>query len=157
MGLDMYLAASKYVSGWDHNKNESKALFAKVLEAVNLDDEDVTPHAPSGTVKLNVMYWRKANAIHGWFVQNVQGGKDDCESYYVTREQLQELTKECKKVLNNREEAAGSMPTQSGFFFGPTEYDDGYFEDLRETVERIDKLLLDPKFAGWDFSYQSSW
>ena len=25
-----------------------------------------------------VGYWRKANAIHGWFVRNVQNGKDDC-------------------------------------------------------------------------------
>ena len=29
------------------------------------------------------IYWRKANAIHGWFVKNAQQGIDDCRTYSV--------------------------------------------------------------------------
>jgi len=59
MGLDMYLSAEKYISGWDHNKDEAKASFAKILEAAGLDSEDIASGSPSGTLSLNVMYWRK--------------------------------------------------------------------------------------------------
>jgi hypothetical protein len=44
-------------------------------------------------------YWRKANAIHNWFVQNVQNGVDDCDIYLVTREQLEQLKEACEMVL----------------------------------------------------------
>lgn len=157
MGLDMYLSATKYISGWDHGKNEAKAEFAKILEAVNMDSEDIASGSPSGTLELNVMYWRKANAIHNWFVQHVQSGKDDCNPYHVGRDQLKELSQECQKVLANRELAPNALPTQSGFFFGPTEYDDYYYQELQETADQIDKLLLDPKYQGWEFQYRSSW
>ena len=30
-------------------------------------------------------YWRKANQIHKWFVDNVQGGIDDCRPYPVSQ------------------------------------------------------------------------
>ena len=45
-------------------------------------------------------YWRKANQIHKWFVDNVQGGEDDC-GYHdeVTKEVLENLLAICKKVL----------------------------------------------------------
>ena len=32
---------------------------------------------------VEVAYWRKANAIHGWFVYNIQDGVDDQNEYYV--------------------------------------------------------------------------
>ena len=35
-----------------------------------------------------VGYWRKANAIHNWFVNNIQNGKDDCRRYEVSKENL---------------------------------------------------------------------
>lgn len=153
----MYLSASKYISGWDHGKNEAKAEFAKILEAVNMDSEDIASGSPSGALRLNVMYWRKANAIHAWFVQNVQGGKDDCSSYHVSRNQLKQLSETCRKVLANRDLAPNILSTQSGFFFGPTEYDEYYYRDVQETADQIDKILLDPKYQSWEFSYQSSW
>lgn len=157
MGLDMYLVAEKYISGWNHNKDEAKASFAKILEAVNLDNEDIASGAPSGALRLNVMYWRKANAIHNWFVQCVQEGKDDCGSYYVDRDTLKTLKEECEAVINNKDKAKDLLPTQSGFFFGNTDYDEYYYQDLQETADRIGKLLMDPKFKDWDFKYVSSW
>ena len=48
----------------------------------------------------NVGYWRKANEIHYWFVQNVQGGEDDCGNYEVSQSKLIELREICQKVIN---------------------------------------------------------
>ena len=42
---------------------------------------------------VKVAYWRKANAIHGWFVDNIQDGVDDQNEYYVSKEKLEELKK----------------------------------------------------------------
>ena len=49
----------------------------------------------------NVGYWRKANQIHNWFVNNVQDGEDDCDIYEVTKDQLKELVVVCNEVLES--------------------------------------------------------
>lgn len=38
------------------------------------------------SIAEDVGYWRKANAIHAWFVKNVQGGVDNCQSHEVSKE-----------------------------------------------------------------------
>lgn len=99
-------------------------------------------------------YWRKANAIHKWFVENCQGGEDNCATYAVSHEELKELKRVCEKVLQKPEEAEDLLPTQSGFFFGPTEYDEWYVQDLRDTIEIVDWALT----QNFDyFEYHSSW
>ena len=50
-----------------------------------------------------VAYWRKANQIHNWFVENVQNGIDDCGYYEVSRQELQELLGDCRDVLKYAE------------------------------------------------------
>lgn len=50
----------------------------------------------------NIAYWRKANQIHNWFVQNVQDGEDDCDYHdEVTKELLEELLETCETVLES--------------------------------------------------------
>ena len=108
------------------------------------------------SVSAEVGYWRKANAIHKWFVDNVQNGIDDCGQYSVTREKLEELQTLCKTALNLRDRGDPLLPTQSGFFFGSTSYDDLYYQDLEQTIGIIDSALkLDER--KWDFFYSSSW
>jgi len=117
-----------------------------------------------------LFYWRKANQFHKWFVDNIQKGKDDCEKYEVTEEQLYRLLDDINEVLGKTpkdkliihltdegfdiDKAKELLPTTSGFFFGGTEYDKYYFEDLIETKEFLDKLL--PKLKENVF-YMSSW
>ena len=103
-----------------------------------------------------VAYWRKANAIHNWLVDAVQNGKDDCNRYPVTREQLKRLIHDCNTVLDDPSEARVILPTVSGFFFGSTEYDSGYFQDLSDTVNMLEKVLADTNYGG-QFFYQASW
>jgi len=61
----------------------------------------------------------------------------------------------CKYVLKDREKAEELLPTQEGFFFGSTEYDEYYFEALEETVYVIDKELRE--YPDDEYIYHSSW
>jgi hypothetical protein len=157
MGLDMYLEARRYVSGYSHSKDEEKELFNTITEAIGMGDKHDERFA---TVSVNVMYWRKANAIHDWFVKNVQNGEDDCGSYHVSREKLRELGELCQRVAEKGDSAyaAEHLPTASGFFFGGTEYDEYYFEDVDRTAKRLAELVGLPEgMNGYDFYYNSSW
>lgn len=187
MGLDMYLHASHYVSGWKHSRPEGREQYGALLEMVGLASA-ATPESPGATVRVTVAYWRKANAIHRWFVENVQDGEDDCGDYYVSHEQLTELRDTCQRALVlakvadgqpvhagttyrkgeepeqhfetgraalNGERLAEILPTQSGFFFGPTDYDEYYLSDLEDTVQQIDRVLANAPNA--DLYYHSSW
>jgi len=157
MGLDMYLTAKKYLTGWDHSDKEDQTFFAKALRAAGLKRSDITTHAPSGYIQFHVAYWRKSNQIHKWFVTHVQKGKDDCNPYDVSRDDLDELVKLCEQVLADHSAAADLLPPQNGFFFGNTDFDEWYFEDLKETVKMLKGVLDNPRLKGWDFEYQSSW
>jgi hypothetical protein len=165
MGLDMFLHAKKYIS--EHFKEEGEATNTKELikkaTNINLDPSEVS---------FRVMYWRKANAIHLWFVNNCQEGNDDCGEYYVSREQLRELLEIINKILgktSNKKEnilaaldkesvAKKLLPTTSGFFFGGTDYNEYYWDDLKRTQEILSDIFNHPeKYNGLDFYYSSSW
>lgn len=156
MGLDMYLSVQKYVSGYAF-QDDNQAQFKKCLRALGLSTKDISKDAPSMTVRVNVMYWRKANEIHNWFVTNVQNGVDECQPSHVSREKLTELLETCKKVAADHSLAGELLQPKSGFFFGSTSIDDYYFEDLNHTITELEKILNNPKFKGCDFTYQSSW
>ena len=106
-------------------------------------------------------YWRKANAVHRWFVENVQNNEDECKPYVVTREQLEDLVEDCMLVLSNRDDIElieQVLPTASGFFFGGTQYDDWYFENVSYTVDKLKEVLENPSYdENTEFVYQSSW
>lgn len=103
-----------------------------------------------------VGYWRKANAIHRWFVENVQDGVDDCRSYNVSREQLEELLWLCKNVRDGKIDPEGSLPTQGGSFFGDTDYGEGYMTDIDDTIELLEKVLAENDEDAL-FQYTSWW
>ena len=102
-----------------------------------------------------VGYWRKANQIHKWFVDNVQGGEDDCSPYPVTRDQLEKLLTAVYYVQKNPSTASEHLPTGAGFFFGSTEYGTWYWEDINQTKHILEQALADKTTDSW--TYQSSW
>jgi hypothetical protein len=157
MGLDMYLSARKYVSGYSFSSEDEQKEYADILAVSGLSKSDFSGESPSAELKITIGYWRKANAIHQWFVKNVQDGIDECQKAYVEREKLQELKDACDAVLANATKADELLPTTSGFFFGGTEYDEWYHESVKHTSELLGSILSNPKFADFDFEYQSSW
>lgn len=154
MGLDMYLlerhfAAPPYEDGADHFNGD---LYNAVVNALPLPPPD-TVHLPSVEISVQVAYWRKSNQVHRWFVENVQGGTDDCGTYYVDPGQLETLRDLCKQALDNRDPSL--LPPQGGFFFGSTDIDEWYWKDLESTVEQLNEVLA--REEGGDFYYESSW
>ena len=51
-----------------------------------------------------VGYWRKANAIHGWFIRECADGVDECQEIPVSTIKLLELHVQCLIALNKRGE-----------------------------------------------------
>ena len=159
MGLDMHLTRNHNVRNWSHRPDRDYKVSAK------MNNKRVPFLGSVGevtSIREEVLYWRKANAIHKWFVDNVQGGNDDCGTYYVSTEHLQELRHVCLAVISSPERAEELLPTQSGFFYGSTEFDEYYLEDLRMTAKVIEKLVqqeiqaVDMKHS-MHFEYSSSW
>ena len=143
MGLDMYLNAKRFL--WYNEE----ALGATVAQAFpEIKDRRVKE------VIVEAMYWRKSNQIHKWFVDNVQKGTDDCGNYDVSREQIEDLRQLILKVLDTKN--ATLLPPQEGFFFGSKTVDDYYWQDLRDTEEKLGKVLEDLT-DNWSFEYHSSW
>lgn len=145
MGLDMSLNAKMYLG------------FGNELGEKIKNDYPVARDFAPKYLTMEAIYWRKANAIHGWFVKNIQNDVDDCGEYPVEREQLAELAELCERVLGFRHLATDLLPPTSGFFFGGTDIDEGYWEDLKYTLTEIRKILEDKRLKMAEFTYGSSW
>lgn len=148
MGLDMYLTAKRYLSEYDPVEKQIKQEIDKTLD---------TKIGPTKEVALEAGYWRKANAIHNWFVNTVQDGVDECQESPVSLDQLQELSAIVNMVLDDNSLAGEILPPTDGFFFGGTEIDDWYIENLTITKNILDNILNNPDSKNWQFYYQSSW
>jgi len=150
MGLDMYLTKKTYIGNkWAKEGGQELVGLKQHYKTREIKEKRIS------SISEEVMYWRKSNYIHKWFVDNCGGGNDNCQEYYVSEEQLKELLTLCKEVLANKASAKDILPTQSGFFFGGTDCDDYYFEDIEQTANELTKLL-EEKGSG-DFYYQASW
>jgi len=144
MGLDMYLTAKRYI--WSHRKEDQKikVVGANIPKGFELKE-----------ISVRAAYWRKENAIHKWFVENVQENEDDCKEYFVEVSKLKELLALVTAALKNKD--SGELPTQEGFFFGGTDYDEWYWEGLKGTKEILTKILKEFNEKDWEFYYRSSW
>lgn len=88
-------------------------------------------------VHEQVGYWRKANAIHSWFVDHVQDGDDDCDYHQeVTKGVLEDLLSTCEKVLASCEMVSGKI--QNGITY----------ENGKEKIDWVDgKYIYDDSVA----------
>lgn len=133
MGLDMTMYASK----------------GEELTAEDLYEEGKYE-------QLQSWYWRKANQIHNWMVSNIQDGEDDCGLYEVSIAQIKKLYKEVNDALTTGD--SSKLPPTSGFFFGSTEVDSWYWEDLQDTRRYLEEMMDDYKAnPKTKFYYHSSW
>jgi hypothetical protein len=182
MGLDMYLSKKTYVKQWEHNKPEEQFEVSVKLGGKPFKKID------SGRISYvteELMYWRKANQIHGWFTSNTAEVTEEV-LYRVTLEDLKNLLDTCKQVLGIMDKSNKKMvqvvsgwsggertysdvetfdcedeimellPPTQGFFYGSSEIDEWYKNNIEETVEFLEKEL--PKCDEHDdFEYYASW
>lgn len=188
MGLDMYLTKKTYIGAeYEHRNIKGTVEISQDGKKLPIKFNRIS------CIDEKVGYWRKANQIHKWFVDNVQDGEDDCGNYSVSKEQLLELLEICRKVkdasvlqtglVNNgytiengkktpeveigkvmvrAETAQELLPTQSGFFFGNTDYNEYYMADINDTIEIIEAIVKEESASGKDYwegeyYYSSSW
>lgn len=175
---------------WSNTKKQiGEDLIATAY--VTYYDWDTEHRLPCSSLQQEVGYWRKANAIHMWFVDNVQNGEDDC-CYHreVTEDDLLDLRYRCKTIIEstvmvntkikngmhydfdsqtwqaimedgkavlNPDICEQMLPTTDGFFFGSTEYDQWYMDDIVYTYELCETLLKETDFENEMLFYLSSW
>lgn len=144
----MYLYREIYIGAkYAHNNINGTVDIFRAFDKIDISLDRIS------SIIEEVGYWRKANAIHKWFVDNVQSGVDECQRGYVSREQLKELRDTCAAVLADHSKAEELLPPSSGFFFGGTDIDSYYFDVLEATIN-----ILDDLGEGHDrYYYQSSW
>lgn len=82
MGLDQYLYATNYLSGGKWQSEDKQSAYAKIAEALGAD-KFIYEDLPSISLNVKVGYWRKANQIHQWFVDNVQAGEDNLSLIHI--------------------------------------------------------------------------
>jgi len=153
MGLDMYLYKKHYVKNWDWMADHEKHTISIKKGKKKLDH--IKPDRVCSVVE-EVMYWRKFNALHKWFVDNIQEGVDDCKESFVDESDLKMLLETLTYVLENKDTAETILPTAQGFFFGSDDIDEYYWEEVKSTIIQL-KDLLEEDNKGTSFYYRSSW
>lgn len=109
----------------------------------------------TGYEKEEIMYWRKANEIQNFFDTHVEE-VENCEPIKVELGDLIVLKNRCKEVIENKSLANDLMPTMSGFFFGTTDYDDWYFESLKDTYDKINNIVKEHQDDDY-YEYYAWW
>lgn len=154
MGLDMYLYKEIYVGAQhQYNNVEGEIKLSSNNKPINVNFKKVS------TITEQICYWRKANHIHQYFVNVIGNGVDDCKPIYVDTDDLRVLLDICKEVKNNPNLASEKLPTRAGFFFGGTEYDESYMQDIIDTINFLEEEINDVNNNDilCDYEYQASW
>jgi hypothetical protein len=160
----MYLSARKYVSRYDYSGSYEGWPPPTADEFATLTysaPDGLTKFGESGGIEVSypIAYWRKANAIHGWFVNKCAGGVDECQPIYVSREKLVVLRDLCRQSVEQPAMAGDILPPTPGFFFGTYEVDEWYIQDMKYTIKMIDHILdiIPEDNWDWSFIYHASW
>ena len=95
--------------------------------------------------KNNEKYYRKVNFLVQFVQSKMDHQMEDCEHVPLTIEQLTDLQDKCKKVLDDHSKANDLLPTCSGFFFGGTNYDEYYFQEVQQVYDDVSELLGEMK------------
>jgi hypothetical protein len=185
MGLDMYLEKKTYVQNWKHTPKEEINIITIKQDGKIRKDIDTKRIKE---IVEEVGYWRKANAIHKWFVDNCADDDYKGAEIYVDGEKLKKLLEVVNKVLIASKLVKGKikngqrstptgwedvmedgfyvedstvaqelLPTESGFFFGGTDYNEYYIEDLKYTKELIEGIVEKDKELSGNYYYSASW
>lgn len=96
-----------------------------------------------------VAYFRKVNFLFAYY-QNI--GKMVDEYYAFTdKDDIDDIISRCERVLKDHDLANELLPTQSGFFFGSTDFDQWYFDDVKDCLRQMKKYrkLLKEGVTGY--------
>ena len=156
MGLDMYVnirhknTQSKLDAYEAWEQKYSYEEFQRLTEEQKEEYHNSEPEYDDEMYGKELMYWRKANQIHNWFVQNCQNGVDDCGRYAITVNDLMKLKELCEKILTMTEVKQELRPTYpNGWFSEPVHV----MQDVRLLTEEGMKFASEhlPSRSGFFF------
>lgn len=112
--------------------------YSKMLEGVKSLDEvkEFFENFEKSLYAESDVYFRKVNFVYRYFSNKLV---DEC--CFADKGDIEELISRCEKVLADHSLAEELLPTQSGFFFGSTDYDDWYFKDVEDCKTQMECLL----------------
>ena len=94
-------------------------------------------------------YFRKVNFLIPFFESQLGYKIENLCKVKIDKEDAEELLRRCSAVLDDHSKAEELLPTQEGFFFGSTDYDDYYFMDVERVRDYVKGTLL-PEFDKLD-------
>lgn len=102
--------------------------------------EGMVDYIIEGYCHENDMYYRKVNFLYAFFAEALED-----EQCVVTKHDVETVISHCKEVLADHSLAEKLLPTQAGFFFGSTDYNEWYFKDVEDVLKKFTEYL-----EGWD-------
>lgn len=145
MGLDINFYKAKRSK--DNETKErleeiKKALAAEYLKSIDERNSKLIKELEDEKEKINpwkeVAYFRKVNFLIPFF-----GYEENCSNIEIDKYQVEDLIEACNEVLANHDKASFLLPTQAGFFFGSTDYDDWCFDDVQNVKDKFEEILAD--------------
>lgn len=150
----------KSFSKWDNSDRANEVNYPEDLKTFS----DYICNRNFKSVQTETIYqigyFRKFNALHSYIVKTFANGIDNCQDIILYKEDVEQIKKVLDDVLNAHqqvEKAKELLPTQSGFFFGGTDYDEFYFEDVKVAADLMQSLLCNFDFDKYQLIYEASW
>ena len=86
-------------------------------------------------------YFRKVNFLFKYFED--RGKMVDQYYAFVEPEDVEDIIYKCEQVLKDKDQRKPHelLPTQEGFFFGSTDYDEWYFSDVKDCLRQMKQYL----------------
>jgi hypothetical protein len=161
MGLDIYFHKTKR-SEWNEVKSKIEA-FNELPEEEQAKQYENETHPTSDFEPVDIGYFRKVNFLMEFF--NYEG---NCEYQEISKGELEALQEACLEVSKmkptkveyikaehkwdtdrvetvlseaDQERCAEILPTQAGFFFGNTAYNQWYLDDVKEVLAWVTGVL----------------
>lgn len=102
-----------------------------------------------------VLYYRKVNFLFAYFAD--EGTMINEVFSMVTKDDVLDIINRCRFILENHDLANELLPTQAGFFFGSTDYDEYYYHDVECVLKKFEEELLPLFDEGWNVYVYFSW
>ena len=150
----------KSFSKWDEPDSVDETNYPEDLKTFSDYVYDRNFKSVQTETRYQIGYFRKFNALHSYIVKTFADGIDNCQDIILYKEDVEQIKKVLDDVLNAHqqvEKAKELLPTQSGFFFGGTDYDEFYFEDVKDAADLMQNFLDNFDFDKYQLVYQASW
>lgn len=181
MGLDHGLYRKIYVKNWEHSKTRYEVTVCKNGKL----DSSIKPGAISYVNEEIITWRKANQIHNWFVHHVQNGEDDCQDYFVSAEEVRQligdceKVLQDCKLVpgkvwagtahkdgkteelyeeglvVEDDSTAKSILPTSSGFFFGSTQYDEWYVQDLQRSVDALKEAL--DRDVDADFTYWSSW